>query len=135
VSVLKDMYEDGYTTIANVDISKVVVEQMSEKYQGEWRVRVRVRVTVSVRVRVRVSLGVFFCSRYSKTHGVLPVFLIPCLHASCTCTLTTALPFPFPSLPFPSLPFPLPSLPFLATSRRQARNDLATDEHDIAGVS
>jgi len=31
----EDMYEDGYTTLANVDISKVVIEQMSEKYQDK----------------------------------------------------------------------------------------------------
>jgi hypothetical protein len=30
----EDMYDDGYTTIANVDISSVVIEQMTEKHRG-----------------------------------------------------------------------------------------------------
>lgn len=30
-----DMYEEGYTSIANIDISKVVVEQMAEKYRDK----------------------------------------------------------------------------------------------------
>lgn len=29
------MYEDGFTTIQNIDISKVVVEQMVEKYKDK----------------------------------------------------------------------------------------------------
>jgi ubiquinone/menaquinone biosynthesis C-methylase UbiE len=29
----EDMYDDGYTTIANVDISSVVIEQMTEKHR------------------------------------------------------------------------------------------------------
>lgn len=29
------MYEDGYHTIQNIDISKVVVEQMVEKYKDK----------------------------------------------------------------------------------------------------
>lgn len=29
----EDMYEDGYSSIANIDISRVVVDQMTEKYK------------------------------------------------------------------------------------------------------
>ena len=31
----EDMYDDGYTTIANVDISRVVIDQMIEKYRDK----------------------------------------------------------------------------------------------------
>ena len=31
----EDMYEDGYQTLANVDISRVVVDQMIEKYKDK----------------------------------------------------------------------------------------------------
>lgn len=29
----EDMYEDGYSSLANIDISRVVVDQMSDKYK------------------------------------------------------------------------------------------------------
>jgi ubiquinone/menaquinone biosynthesis C-methylase UbiE len=31
----EDMYDDGYTTVANVDISRVVIDQMIEKYRDK----------------------------------------------------------------------------------------------------
>ena len=31
----EDMYDDGFTTIANIDISKVVIDQMVEKYRDK----------------------------------------------------------------------------------------------------
>eukprot|EP00514_Thraustochytrium_sp_LLF1b_P006758 CAMPEP_0184531960 /NCGR_PEP_ID=MMETSP0198_2-20121128/13874_1 /TAXON_ID=1112570 /ORGANISM="Thraustochytrium sp., Strain LLF1b" /LENGTH=197 /DNA_ID=CAMNT_0026924449 /DNA_START=354 /DNA_END=945 /DNA_ORIENTATION=- len=38
----EDMYEDGFTSIANIDISKVVVEQMKERHKDKatltWQV-------------------------------------------------------------------------------------------------
>lgn len=33
--ISEDMYEDGYQTIANVDISRVVIDQMIEKYRDK----------------------------------------------------------------------------------------------------
>ena len=31
----EDMFEDGYTTITNVDVSRVVIDQMLEKYKDK----------------------------------------------------------------------------------------------------
>ena len=31
----EDMYDDGFTTISNIDISKVCVDQMVEKYRDK----------------------------------------------------------------------------------------------------
>lgn len=31
----EDMYDDGYTTVANIDISRVVIDQMIEKYRDK----------------------------------------------------------------------------------------------------
>ena len=63
----EDMYDDGFTTVANIDISKVVIDQMVEKYRDKTGLSCK---------------STSFCHTHTHTHTSTPLMTLHSWHVT-----------------------------------------------------